>query len=78
MSAYLRNNHHYDDDLAYRLENLLGSEFATTVDKNLLFEAFELIKKINWFVKEYPDELRWGGGIKRYYKEIEKLKSLKK
>ena len=46
VSAYLRSNHHYDDDLAYRLENLLGSEFATTVDKNLLFEAFELIKKI--------------------------------
>lgn len=46
VSAYLRKNHHYDDDIAYRLEKLFGSNFATTVDKNLLFEAFELIKKI--------------------------------
>lgn len=38
----------------------------------------ELIKKIEWFIKEYPDEIKWGGGIDRYNKQIERLKELKK
>lgn len=46
VSAYLRKNHHYDDELAYRLEKLFGEKFATLQDTELIFEALEFMKKV--------------------------------
>ena len=46
VSAYLRENHHYDDELAYRLEKLFGEKFATLQDTKLIFEALEFMKKV--------------------------------
>lgn len=66
----------YSIEGTYIIEFIEAVVKYSDVDVNDIID--ELIKKINWFVKEYPDELRWGGGIKRYHKEIEKLKSLKK
>ena len=46
VSAYLRKNHHYDDDIAYRLEKLFGSGFAATKDTKLILEGLDFIRKM--------------------------------
>lgn len=46
VSAYLRQNHHYDDGIAYRLEKLFGSGFAATKDTKLILEGLDFIKRM--------------------------------
>lgn len=46
VSAYLRKNHHYDDDVAYRLEKLFGSGFAATKDTKLILEGLDFIRRM--------------------------------
>ena len=46
VSAYLRKYHHYDDDIAYRLEKLFGSSFAATKDTELILEGLDFIKRM--------------------------------
>lgn len=46
VSAWLRENHHYDDDVVYRLEDMFGDDFLKCDDVDLILRALQLIDEV--------------------------------
>ena len=46
VSKYLRENHKYDDDLVYKLEDFFGGDFLECDNVELLLDAMKLMKKM--------------------------------
>lgn len=54
VSAWLREGHHYDDDVIYRLEDMFGDDFLKLDDVDLVLRAIQLMEEI----KEKAEEMR--------------------
>ena len=52
VSAWLRENHEYDNDLVYRLEKMFGDDFLKCEDVNLIMRAIQLMEEIEEKAKE--------------------------
>ena len=46
VSAYLRENHKYNDDLVYRLQKMFGNDFLKCNDVDLVLRAIQLMDEI--------------------------------
>lgn len=46
VSAWLRENHKYDNDLVYRLKKMFGDDFLKCDDVDLILRAIKLIEEI--------------------------------
>ena len=46
VSAWLRQNKHYDDSLVYRLENIFGNDFIKSGDVELIKSGLEWMKEV--------------------------------
>ena len=52
VSAWLRENHHYDNDLVYRLKKMFGDDFLKCDDVDLILKAIQLIEEVKANAKE--------------------------
>jgi hypothetical protein len=52
VSAWLRENHEYDDGLIYRLEDMFGDDFLKCDDVDLILRALQLMDEIKEKAKE--------------------------
>lgn len=52
VSAWLRENHEYDDGLVYRLEDMFGDDFLKCDDVDLILRALQLMDEVREKTKE--------------------------
>ena len=52
VSAWLRENHEYDTDLVYRLEDMFGDDFLKCDDVDLILKAIRLMEEVKVKAKE--------------------------
>ena len=52
VSYYLREHHHYDNDLVYRLKKMFGNDFLKCDDVDLILKAIQLMEEVKAKAKE--------------------------
>ena len=52
VSAYLREHHHYDNNLTYRLKKMFGDDFLKCDDVDLILKAIQLMEEVKEKAKE--------------------------
>lgn len=52
VSAYLRKNHAYNDEIYHRLEHAFGDDFLKCDNLELLMEMIELMDRVDKYVDE--------------------------